>query len=146
MTETTHVPDRAVPTMITSTKLANGLGGVLVDVMTGEHHVVTRAERPVAALVPMPWYEARRRVDLGLTAGVRDPQGDPVFRDDYAVFLAKGGVSALDGADAVGVTLTAGETEAVSSLLDELAAVYPGEPLGRLARTLAVKINDRVGL
>ncbi|HUR07619.1 MAG TPA: hypothetical protein VM347_34110 [Nonomuraea sp.] len=42
--------------------------------------------------------------------------------------------------------LDAGEGEAVAALLDELAALYSGERLGRLAQELAVRLYDRMGL
>ena len=38
------------------------------------------------------------------------------------------------------------EAQAIAALLDELAGVYPGEDLGRLARAMAVKLYDRLGL
>lgn len=41
--------------------------------------------------------------------------------------------------------LTEGEGLAVAELLDELAGLYPGEDLGRLARELAGTIYDRFG-
>jgi hypothetical protein len=42
--------------------------------------------------------------------------------------------------------LTEGEALAIAGLLDELAAVYVREPLGRLAREQAVKLYDRLGI
>ncbi|MGW5689106.1 hypothetical protein [Nonomuraea sp. NPDC003754] len=42
--------------------------------------------------------------------------------------------------------LEAGEAEAVAALLDELAARHPGEGLGQLARELAVRLYDWMGL
>lgn len=39
-----------------------------------------------------------------------------------------------------------GEAFAVAELLDELAGVYHGEPLGDLAREMAVRLNDRRGI
>ena len=38
------------------------------------------------------------------------------------------------------------EALVVAALLDELAGVYDGEPLGRLARAMAVRIYDRLGI
>ncbi len=38
------------------------------------------------------------------------------------------------------------EALAVAALLDELAGVYDGEALGRLARAMAVRIYDRLGI
>jgi glutamate/tyrosine decarboxylase-like PLP-dependent enzyme len=34
----------------------------------------------------------------------------------------------------------------VAALLDELAGVYPDEQLGRLGRTMAVRLYDRLGI
>ncbi len=42
--------------------------------------------------------------------------------------------------------LREGEATAVAALLDELAGVYTGEDLGELARELAVRIYDRLGI
>jgi len=42
--------------------------------------------------------------------------------------------------------LTEAEAETVAALLDEHAAEHPGEELGRLARELAVALNDRRGV
>ncbi|TAK89374.1 MAG: hypothetical protein EPO06_11975 [Burkholderiaceae bacterium] len=44
------------------------------------------------------------------------------------------------------VALSDGEGQAIASLLDELAGVYPDEPLGELARRLAVMMYDRMGI
>lgn len=38
------------------------------------------------------------------------------------------------------------EAHVVAALLDELAGVYPDEQLGRLARTMAVRLYDRLGI
>jgi hypothetical protein len=42
--------------------------------------------------------------------------------------------------------LTHGEALVAAQLLDELAGVYDGEPLGALARDLAVRLYDRLGI
>jgi hypothetical protein len=42
--------------------------------------------------------------------------------------------------------LTEAEALVVAALLDELLGVYPGEPLGGLARDLAVRLYDRLGI
>lgn len=42
--------------------------------------------------------------------------------------------------------LTAGEATSTAQLLDELAGVYAGEPLGHLARDLARLLYDRLGI
>lgn len=38
------------------------------------------------------------------------------------------------------------EALTVAALLDELAGVYPGEAMGQLARTMAVRLYDRLGI
>lgn len=38
------------------------------------------------------------------------------------------------------------EAQVVASLLDELAGVYQGEDMGRLARLMAVRPFDRLGI
>lgn len=42
--------------------------------------------------------------------------------------------------------LTAGEAMSTAQLLDELAGVYAEEPLGRLARDLAARLYERLGI
>jgi hypothetical protein len=42
--------------------------------------------------------------------------------------------------------LTEAEALVVAALLDELLGVYPGEPLGALAREMAVRLYDRLGI
>ncbi|HEV7755404.1 MAG TPA: hypothetical protein VGO94_06030 [Mycobacteriales bacterium] len=42
--------------------------------------------------------------------------------------------------------LTDAEARVVAALLDELAAVYPAEPLGGLARAMAYGLADRLGV
>lgn len=42
--------------------------------------------------------------------------------------------------------LTEPEALAVAALLDELAGVYDSEQLGHLARDLAVRLYDRLGI
>jgi hypothetical protein len=80
------------------------------------------------------------------TPGITDTDRQPIDRDDYAAFLN----SWLDSADpakaGIGADLDRREGFVVASLLDVLAAAYPGEELGRLARTMAVRINDRMGI
>jgi hypothetical protein len=69
--------------------------------------------------------------------------GAPIPRDEYAAGLVK----ELSATDRQG-TLTIKEADAyvTADLLDELAAVYRGEPLGFLAREMAVKLYDRLGI
>lgn len=42
--------------------------------------------------------------------------------------------------------LTENEAQVVAELLDELAAIYADEPIGRTARTMAVRLWDRLGI
>lgn len=42
--------------------------------------------------------------------------------------------------------LTAAEAQTVAALLDELAGVYRGEPLGQLAHQMALRLYDRLGI
>ncbi|SHG18249.1 hypothetical protein SAMN05443575_1603 [Jatrophihabitans endophyticus] len=79
-----------------------------------------------------------------VTATVRGLDDRPLERDHYAshlqaqMDLGRGGQRRP--------LLTDEEGQAVAALLDELAGVYPREDLGRLARELAVRINDRLGI
>ncbi|MFI6485712.1 hypothetical protein ACIBH1_47940 [Nonomuraea sp. NPDC050663] len=50
------------------------------------------------------------------------------------------------GGDERQALLEPGEAEAVASLLDELSARHREQPLGTLARELAVRLNDRLGI
>ncbi len=78
------------------------------------------------------------------TANVRDIAGRPLDGDDYAAWLADQAIR-LPAEDRLPV-LAEGEASAVAALLDELAAVYPAEAMGQLARELAVRIYDRLGI
>ncbi|MEV0169103.1 hypothetical protein [Nonomuraea fuscirosea] len=85
-----------------------------------------------------------RPADDGLAASMRDHHtGRPLTRDDLEAFL-RTRMAATAGERLP--LLAAGEAEAVAALLDELAARHPGEDLGRLARELAVRLYDRMGL
>jgi hypothetical protein len=42
--------------------------------------------------------------------------------------------------------LAAHEAQVVGTLLDELAGVYPGEEMGQLTRSMAVRLYDRLGI
>jgi len=75
-------------------------------------------------------------------AGVRDTQDNPIGRDEYADHLVK--EFARPNQDYLSVR--ASDVKVAAELLDELAAVYPGELLGRLAREVAVKLYDRLGI
>jgi hypothetical protein len=64
------------------------------------------------------------------TATVRDRDGNPLNRDDYAARLRAG--------------FDAGQTMVVAArLLDELAGVYRDESLGRLAREVSARLDHR---
>ena len=79
-----------------------------------------------------------------VTATVRDLGDRPLDRDDYASHLESRAGRGLR--DERVPLLSSEEGQAVAALLDELAGVYRNEDLGRLARTLAVRINDRLGI
>ena len=87
-----------------------------------------------------------------VTAMVEDLEGNPIPRDEYAEQLQArldlaGGIRTR-GAAVEDRTITIPEAlaEVAAELLDELAGVYPREPLGRLARSVAVFLYDRLGL
>jgi hypothetical protein len=88
----------------------------------------TAAVAPTSALAPHP------------TATARDGAGNPLNRDEYAALLRarfrEGGGSA-----ARAMTLTRAQAEVVARLLDELAGVYRGEPLGALAEQLSALLD-----
>jgi len=76
-------------------------------------------------------------------AGVRDTSDNPIGRDVYACFLEK----ELDDPNRQGTLhVKDAEVRVAAELLDELAAVYKDEQLGRLARELAVKLYNRLGI
>ncbi|MER5649641.1 hypothetical protein [Streptosporangium sp. NPDC002524] len=80
-----------------------------------------------------------------VTASIRDySSGQPIPRNEYEIFLRNW----MDRAGGKGQLplLDAGEAHVVAALLDELAGEYKDEPLGRLAREMAVRINDRMGI
>lgn len=71
------------------------------------------------------------------------PDGGPISRDDYEQMLRK----RLEGGDGERLPLLDREEgQVVAALLDELAALFPHEDLGRLAREQAVRIYDRLGI
>jgi hypothetical protein len=79
-----------------------------------------------------------------LTATIRGVGDKPIERDDYASHLR---ARAERGRQAERLPLLAEEEAvAVAGLLDEIAGVYCDEHLGRLARELAVRIYDRLGI
>ena len=78
------------------------------------------------------------------TAAIRDTNGNPIDRDDYAAALWDR-VEDTRG-DERRPLLSDGEAAVVADLLDELAGVYGSEEMGRLARSMAVLIHDRRGV
>jgi hypothetical protein len=76
-------------------------------------------------------------------AGLQGVHGEPVDRDQYAAHLRE--VLEEDGGRGLPAVSEA-EARVIAGLLDELAAVYPGEALGRLARDVSVRLWDRLGI
>lgn len=81
------------------------------------------------------------------TAMIRDKDDQPLDRDAYAEHLE----SRLqnkddDDSDVEGPRLNRNEGQVIAGLLDELAGEYRGEPLGTLARSMAVRLYDRMGI
>jgi hypothetical protein len=76
-------------------------------------------------------------------AGISDIHDGPISRDRYAEHLAKE-LARPTRQDTISVK--AADAFVVAELLDELAAVYRDEALGRLAREVAVKLYDRLGI
>lgn len=130
--------------VVTATALAATPGRVLHACTAGTHQVITSNTRTVGVMVTPGWYDTRRTD--GVTASVRDHDTGQPF--DRTVWGERLGMCAdiRPAADEEGVRLTAGEAEAVASLLDEYAALFPGEDIGKLARILAVRIYDRAGV
>ncbi|TMR10095.1 hypothetical protein ETD86_40945 [Nonomuraea turkmeniaca] len=112
---------------------------------------LTEQERSEATASAARYLRAGRRAGLfalepaePIMLSLRDhPSGEAISRDAFEVFLQK--MMAEQGGDRLPV-LDHGEAHAVASLLDELAKRFAGEPLGRLARELALRLYDRVGL
>lgn len=74
------------------------------------------------------------------TASARDLDDEPFDRDEYARWLAW----RLERPIAAGgAWLTEAEATVAALLLDELTGVYPGEPLGALARHLAISLSEK---
>ena len=70
--------------------------------------------------------------------------GQPVDRDLWAASL-RAAIEAASNDDRAAV-LTPAEAEATAQLLDELAHLYPHEPLGDLARELSWRLYNRLGI
>lgn len=68
--------------------------------------------------------------------------GEPFTRDEPATFLR----TRLHSPGAEPVTLNAEQAEVIAMLLDELAALCPGQDLGRLAREQALALYEKAGL
>ncbi|TDD12893.1 hypothetical protein [Nonomuraea diastatica] len=86
----------------------------------------------------------RSPADDGLAASMRDRHtGRPLTRDELEAFLRTRMAAAAGERLPL---LETGEAEAVAALLDKLAACHRGESLGQLARELAVRLYDRMGL
>lgn len=77
------------------------------------------------------------------TATVRDRAGNPLNRDEYAEHL-RARLTDRGRPTAHVPILTAAEAAVAARLLDELAGVYPGESLGRLAHELSVLLDRQL--
>jgi hypothetical protein len=74
------------------------------------------------------------------TATARDLDGAPLDRDDYARNLAWRLERPISPRP---VRLTEAEAHVAARLLDELGGVYRDEPLGALARYLAMTLSEK---
>jgi hypothetical protein len=112
---------------------------------------------------PLAAYELARAVEdlrralyvrptvLHPTATIRDTADQPLDRSAYAVYLRermadapdRGAEDGRSAREARVPLLSEPEAAVVAALLEELAGVYPGEELGRLARELAVRLHHR---
>lgn len=81
------------------------------------------------------------------TPGITDTDHQPIARDEYAAYLQRKLDTAVAEDDSrPGPKLSQAEGLVIAELLDVLAAVYPGEDLGRFARATAVRLYDRMGI
>lgn len=71
--------------------------------------------------------------------------GTAIGRDEWAARL-RADLEAGDPAVGRIGLLTHPEGVVIAQLLDELAAAYPGDDVGRLAREMAVRLWDRMGI
>jgi hypothetical protein len=78
------------------------------------------------------------------TATVRDRAGNPLNRDEYAERLRER-LTDSDRSTGQTPTLTAAQAAVAARLLDELAGVYRGESLGKLAHELSALLDSRFG-
>jgi hypothetical protein len=74
------------------------------------------------------------------TLAARDIDGEPFDRDEFARVLSWRLERPLSPHP---VRLTEAETIVAARLLDELAGVYEDEPIGQLARYLAMTLSEK---
>ena len=89
---------------------------------------------PAGAVAPRP------------TATVRDREGNPVNRDDYAAQLRAQLGEVRSTTTTVPPALTPAQAQVVARLLDELAGVYKGEDLATLATELSQLLDRQARL
>lgn len=77
------------------------------------------------------------------TATARDRAGNPLNRDEYVVRLRDHLVGGQPTEPTI--SLTAAQATVAARLLDELAGVYRGEPLGQLAHEMSETLDNRSG-
>jgi hypothetical protein len=75
------------------------------------------------------------------SATARDEAGDPLNRDDYAATL-RAQLGDASPATVAPTVLTRAQARVAARLLDELAGVYRGEPLGSLAAEMARTLDS----
>ncbi|MCD0445816.1 hypothetical protein LO763_19595 [Glycomyces sp. A-F 0318] len=80
------------------------------------------------------------------TPGITNTDHQPISRDDYAAHLHERLATFDPDTARPGATLNEAEGRVAAELLDVLAAAYPGEDLGRLARAMAVRLYDKLGI
>ena len=78
------------------------------------------------------------------TATARDHSGNPLNRDEYAERLRER-LTDSDRSAELRPMLTATQAAVAARLLDELAGVYRGESLGKLAQELSALLDSRLG-
>jgi hypothetical protein len=78
------------------------------------------------------------------TATARDHSGNPLNRDEYAERLRERLTHSDRFAEQTPM-LTAAQAAVAARLLDELAGVYRGESLGKLAHELSALLDSRLG-
>ena len=78
------------------------------------------------------------------TAAARDRSGNPLNRDEYVERLRERLADSDQSADRTPM-LTTAQAAVAARLLDELAGVYRGESLGKLAHELSALLDGRPG-